>query len=234
MIIKHANSPTQRYLSRSVPGTVIQDHHFQSDNNERMEAVYKLNQRGEKPGSSQAITLAGAVISLESGSTLEDALQPGRELLQKMIEQNAFKKLMATLQLPEHSLFEVISEGEINARYAGKTIGFANAFKLAPDLKDDLHTLFEMAQLTGGVISLADHVELTQWLKFHGYLIPRTAAEGSRLTEFMNLKPSVSPPLGNYWEMIKAGGDNSVTLSAVQRSEFRTLISSYIKDQSLL
>ncbi|MHC8371979.1 hypothetical protein ACYZT2_14460 [Pseudomonas sp. MDT1-85] len=233
MIIKHANSPTQRYLSRSVPGTVIQNHHFQSDNNERMEAVYKLNQRGEKPGSSQAITLAGAVISLESGSTLEDALQPGRELLQKMSEQTAFKKLKATLQLPEHSLFEVTSEGEINARYSGKTIGFANAFKLAPELKDDLHTLVEMTQLTGGIISLADHVELTQWLRFHGYIIPQTAAESSRLTEFMKLKPPVSPPLGHYWEMIKAG-DNSVTLSAVQRSEFRKLISSYIKDQSLL
>ncbi len=234
MTHKLANSPTQRYLSRSIPYTATQDNHIQSDNNERMEVVYKLNQRRENLTPSQAITLEGATVSLESGSTLEDALQPGRELLKKMSEQSAFKKLMATLKFPEHSLFEVTSEGEINARYSGKTLGFANAFKLAPDLKDDLHALVEMAQLTGGVISLADHVELAQWLKFHGYTIPRTAAEGSRLTAFMELKPPVSPPLGNFWEMIKAGGDNSVTLSAVQRSEFRKLITSYIKDQSLL
>lgn len=199
-----------------------------------MEAVYKLNQQVEEISPSQAIMLEGAIISLESGSTLEDALQPGRKLLQNMSEQNSFKKLMATLALPEHSLFEVTSEGEINAKFSGKTLDVANAFKLAPDLKDDLHALVEMAKLTGGVISLADHVKLAQWLKFHGYIIPRTAAEGSRLTEFMQLKPPVSPPLGNYWEMINTGGDNSVTLSAVQRSEFRKLIASYINDQSLL
>lgn len=233
MIIRHT-PPTQRYLSRSVTDTAIQAHHTQSDNSERSEVIYKLKQRGEHLAPSQAITLEGALISLDSGSTLEDALQPGRALLQTMTEQHAFKKLMVTLKLPEHSLFEVTSEGEINARYSGNTIGFANAFKLAPDLNDDLHTLVEMAQLTGGIITLADQVELAQWLKFHGYTIPRTAAEGFRLTEFMQLKPPVSPPLGNYWEMIKAGGDNSVTLSAVQRSEFRKIISSYIKDQSLL
>ncbi|MHC8394800.1 hypothetical protein ACYZT8_14270 [Pseudomonas sp. LB3P93] len=234
MTLKHANSPAQLCLSRSVPYSAVQYHPIQSDTHERQEVVYKLNQRGEELDPSQVITLKGAVISLEPGSTLDDALQPGRELLQKMSEHNSFKKLTTTFNLPEHSLFEVTSDGEINARHAGKTLGFANAFKLVPDLKDDLHTLVEMAQLTGGVISLADHVELAQWLKFHGYVIPRTAAEGSRLTEFMELKPPVSPPLGNYWEMIKAGGDNSVTLSAVQRSEFRKLIASYIKDQSLL
>ncbi|MHC8344089.1 hypothetical protein [Pseudomonas sp. RT6P73] len=234
MTLKYANSPDQRFLSRSIPDTTIQYRHVQSDINERMEVVDKLNQRAEELSPSQAINLKGAVISLESGSTLDDALQPGRDLLQKMSEQNAFKKLMATFNIPEHSLFEVTSEGEVNARHSGKTVGFANAFKLAPDLTDDLLALVEMAPLTGGVISLADHVELAQWLKFHGYIIPRTAAEGSRLTKFMELKPPVSPPLGNYWEMIKAGGDNSVTLSAVQRSEFRTLITSYIKDQSLL
>ncbi|WP_256656889.1 hypothetical protein [Pseudomonas sp. BGI-2] len=234
MTLKYANFPAQRYLSRAVPDTTIQYRHAQCDLNEQMEVVYKLNQRGEELSPSQAINLKGSVISLESGSTLDDALQPGRDLLQKMSEQNSFKNLMATFNIPEHSLFEVTSEGEVNARYSGKTVGFANAFKLAPDLTDDLHALVEMAQLTGGVISLADHVELAQWLKFHGYIIPRTAAEGSRLTKFMELKPPVSPPLGNYWEMIKDGGDNSVTLSAVQRSEFRKLITSYIKDQSLL
>ena len=234
MTFKYANSPAQRYLSRSVPYAAVQYHHIQSDTHERMEVIYKLIQRGEELSPSQSISLEGAVISLEPGSTLEDALQPGKTLLQKMSEQESFKKLMSTLQLPEHSLFEVTSEGMINARYSGRKTGFANAFKIAPDLKDDLHALVEMAQLTGGVISLADHVELVQWLKFHGYIIPRTAAEVSRLTEFMNLTPPVSPPLGNYWEMINAGGDHSVTLSAAQRSELRKLITSYIKDQSLL
>jgi hypothetical protein len=231
---KHKHSTNQHYLSRFTTYTSPRNLHAQSDNRERGEVIYKLKQRKNNAGSSQAIALEAAVISLETGSTLNDALQPGRSLLQALSEHAAFKKLMSVLKPPQHALFEVTAAGEINALYSGQTLGFANAFKLAPNLQDELQVLVEMAQATGGSITLAEHVELTQWLKFHGYVIPGTTRECARLIAFMELPAQASPLQGNYWEMLNAGADNAVTLTADQRSEFRKLITSYIKDQSLL
>lgn len=209
-------------------------HRTKLDHAERLEVIYKLTERKKTLGPSQAISLGGATITLESGSTLDSALQPGRKMLQNWCGQQAFKKLMATLNLPDHSQFVVTSEGEIHARYSGKTLQFANALKLAPSLKDDFLILVEMAELTGGSISLAEQIDLEQWLRFHDFLIPETAAECSRLTTFMTRPPIAAPSFGNYWKIIKSGADNSVTLSADQRNEFRRLISSYLQGQSLL
>ncbi|WP_150774303.1 enkurin domain-containing protein [Pseudomonas fluorescens] len=52
--------------------------HTQLDHAERLEVLHKLKQRQDTTSPSQAISLAGATLTLESGSTLERALQPGR------------------------------------------------------------------------------------------------------------------------------------------------------------
>jgi len=234
MSIDHANSLSHRNLSHTPYITGFQRDHIPSDIGEREEAIYKLKQIAEGHTPSQTITLAGAKLSLLAGSSLEDALLPGRQLLQKMCEQPSFKKLLATLQLSERFIFEVTSAGEIYAASWNETTDFANAFVLSPDLKEDLQTLFEMANLTGGKISSTDQIDLAQWLAFHGFLIPRSAADISRLVAFMSATPTPSPVFGNYRDMINASDDNTATLSAAQRDELRKLIASYLKGQSLL
>lgn len=227
MNITNINWTTHNNFSNPVRRT-------QLDHAERLEVIYKLTERKKTLSPSQTISLAGATITLESGSTLDSALQPGRKMLQNWCNQEAFKKLMVTLNLPDHSQFAVTSEEKIYARYSGKTLQLANALKLAPSLKDDFLILVEMAELTGGSISLAEQIDLEQWLRFHDFLIPTTAAECTRLTTFMSQPPIAAPLLGNYWEMIKSGVDNSVTLSADQRNELRRIMTSYVKDRSLL
>lgn len=234
MTLKLSNALNQRYLSRPTPSSNLHREYVASDNREREEVIYKLKQRSAHLAPAQRISLEGAKLSVESGSSLEDALLPGRQLLQRMSEQDSFKRLLGKLRLSEHSDFEVTAEGEINAKHSGAIVSFADAFKLSPDLKDDLQTLVEMAHLTGGKISTTDEVDLAQWLAFHGYLTPRHAADVYRLLAFMQAAPPASPELSNYWEMIKTGESNSATLSATERSVFRKLITSYIKDQSLL
>lgn len=234
MTLKLSNALNQRYLSRPTPSSNLHREYVASDNREREEVIYKLKQRSAHLAPAQRISLEGAKLSVESGSSLEDALLPGRQLLQRISEQDSFKRLLGKLRLSEHSDFEVTAEGEINAKHSGAIVSFADAFKLSPDLKDDLQTLVEMAHLTGGKISTTDEVDLAQWLAFHGYLTPRHAADVYRLLAFMQAAPPASPELSNYWEMIKTGESNSATLSATERSVFRKLITSYIKDQSLL
>lgn len=234
MSIDHANSLSHRNLSRTPYITGFQRDHIPSDIGEREEAIYKLKQIAEGHTPSQTITLTGTKFSLLAGSSLKDALLPGRQLLQNLCEQPSFKKLLATLQLSERFIFEVTSAGEISAASWNNTTDFANAFVLSPDLKEDLQTLFEMAQLTGGKISNTDQIDLAQWLAFHGFLIPRSAADISCLVAFMSATPTPSTVFGNYRDMIKASDDNTATLSAAQRDELRKLIASYLKGQSLL
>lgn len=234
MNIKPANFLSQRNLSRIPDYADFQSDHTPSDNREREEVIYKLKKRSAGLTPSQTLSLVGAPLTLEPGSSLEDALLPGRQLLKKMSEHASFKKLLTTLQLSERVIFEVTAEGEINAITSNNVTGFANAFVLAADLKEDLQTLIEMAELTGGKISSIDQIDVAQWLKFHGYVIPRDAAETFRLMAFMAAPPDPGAKFGNYREMIKASEGNAATLSATQLGELRKLIASYLKGQSLL
>jgi len=234
MNTRHTNSFNQRNLSRATYSIDSQRDHSSSDNREREEVIYKLRQRASDVAPSQTITLAGATISLESESSLKDALLAGRQLLQTLSEHASFKKLLAKLQLSDRFIFEVTAEGRMNAVSGNNTTGLENAFVLAPDLKEDLQTLVEMAALTGGKISNADQIDLAQWLTFHGFLIPRNALEVSRLVAFMRAVPTPGPVFGHYREMIKASEGNTATLSAAQRRELRKLIASYTQGESLL
>ena len=234
MTIINTDNTTQRHLSRTSAHTPPQDHNSQKDNIERLELLSKLKRRAQDYSHSKEISLEGASISLESGSSLEEALQPARVMLRNMVKTASFKKLLMKLQLSEHSLFEVTADGQVKAHYAGRTLNIEGAFKLAPDLNDDLVVLVEMAQLTGGVVTLDDQVSMSQWLKYHRYLLPRTLIDAQNLIEFLEQRHPVSPPFGNYWEMIQAGENSPLTMSSAQCSRLRALIKEHTKGKPLL
>ena len=234
MTNRNTTNTAQRRLSRPSAYIPPQDHNNQKDTIERLEFLSKLKRRAQDYSDSKEVSLEGASISLESGSSLEEALQPARVMLRNMVEKASFKKLLTRLQLSEHSLIEVTANGQVKAHSAGSTLSFEDAFKLAPDLNDDLVVLVEMAQLTGGVVTLDDQVSMTQWLKFHRYLLPRTLIDAQNLIEFLEQRHPVSPPFGNYWGMIQTGENNPLTLSSAQCSQFRALIKEQTNGQSLL
>jgi hypothetical protein len=180
------------------------------------------------------VSLEGMFTSLTSGSSLEEALQPARVMLRNMVEKASFKELLRRLQLSEHLPIEITANGQIKDHYTGRTLNFEGEFKLTPDLNDDLVVLVEMAQLTGGVITRNYYVSMTQWLRFHRYLIPRTLTDAQNLIAFLEQRHPVSPPFGNYWEMIQVGENNPLTMSSAQRSRLRALIKEHTKGTSLL
>jgi len=234
MSIINTTNTFQRHLSRPLAYTPPQFHNRQKDNIERREILDKLKRRAQDNSHSREVTLEGIFISLEPGSSLEDTLQPARAMLRNMVEKASFKKLLMKLRLPEDSLFEVTATGQVKAHYAGKTLSFESAFKLAPELNDDLVVLVEMAQLTGGVVTLDDQAGMIQWLRFHRYLLPRTVIDAQNLITFLEQSHPDSPPFGNYWEMVTAGENNPLTMSSAQRNMLRTLIKEYTKGESLL
>ncbi|RON42022.1 hypothetical protein [Pseudomonas brassicacearum] len=234
MTHRNTTNNFQRHLSRPSSYIPPQDHNSQKDNIERLELLSKLKRRTQDYSDFKEVSLEGAAISLESGSSLEEALQPARVMLRNMVEKASFKTLLMKLRLSENSLFEVTANGQVKAHSAGRTLSFEGAFKLAPDLNDDLVVLVELAQLTGGVVTLDDQVSMTQWLKFHRYFLPRTVIDAQNLIAFLEQQHPVSPPFGNYWEMIQVGENNSLTMSSAQRSRLRALIKEHTKGKSLL
>ncbi|KJZ43124.1 hypothetical protein [Pseudomonas fluorescens] len=234
MSIINTTNTYQRHLSRPSAYIPPQDHNSRKDNIERQEFLSKLKRRAQDYSHFKEVSLEGAFISLESGSSLEEALQPARVMLRNMVEKASFKNLLMKLRLSEDSLFEVTAKGQVKAHHAGRTLSIEGAFKLAPDLNDDLVVLVEMAQLTGDVVTLDDQVSMTQWLRFHRYLLPRTVVDAQNLIAFLEQRHPVSPPFGNYWEMIKAGENNPLTMSSAQCSRLRVLIKEHLKDKSLL
>lgn len=224
----------EKLLSRPFNTTPTEDKSHSGDLGERLEVVYKLKQRTAYSTDSRPVNLEGATLSLEPGSTLHQALQPGVACLQKLAAKPAFKQLLVKLRLTDYSAIHVTDQGEMIVQIAGRRQNFTGAVTLNVDLNDDLDVLAEMATLTGGIITSDDRVELLQWLKFHRYIIPRTGADAQKLLGFLQFKYPVSPASGNYREMISAKEDSSATLSSAQCNQIRALTRSYTHGESLL
>lgn len=224
----------EKVLSRPFNTTPIEDKSHSGDLGERLEVVYKLKQRTTYSTDSGPVNLEGASISLEPGSTLHQALQPGVASLKKLEEKPAFKQLLVKLRLTDYSAIHVTDQGKIIVHVAGRRVNFTGAVTLNIDLNEELDVLAEMATLTGGVITSDDRVELLQWLKFHRYIIPRTGADAQKLLGFLQFKYPVSPASGNYRELISAKEDSSATLSSAQCKQIRALTKSYTRGESLL
>ncbi len=223
----------QRQLSRPA-STEERARLSEGDNKERLEVIDSLAQYHEQLATSEKINLEHTFIYLEHDSTLEVALRPGVRLLRTTVESDDFSKFRNTLRLPAHTIYGVTSDGYVNVTYSNRTLSVPNAQKLAPKLKEELDLLIEMSNVTGGSITQDERFGLINWLKFHGYTVPQTVDDCRKLIAFLEYTPPVSPPLGDYWDLIKSAQDNSVTLSSDQRSQLRRLTTSYISGKSLL
>ena len=221
-------------LSRPASTAPITYDSLKEDRSERLEVINKLKVIAGNLTPSEVPGQWHAQISLKPGSALEQALKPAVAVFREMVEQTAFKQLMAKLQLPEHAEFELSERGEISARFDGRSSSFSNAQKLAPGLKEEIDSLIDMAELTGGAVTLGDRVNIVQWLKFHQFTVPQTGADAQKLIAFLEYQFPTSPTLGSYWEMLVAKGENPAVLQEEQRSQVRALTRQYVPGKSLL
>lgn len=230
----HHRTFTERYLSRpdSTSYDIIDP--TSSDENERQEAIYRLKNilANDTSESSPLWTLPH--ISLVRGSSLEDSMVPGVELLKRMIKKDAFQKILSRLRLSDDALFQVTEGGHIVARVANLTHDLTSRTQLDPELNDDLKTLTDMAATLGGTLTLDDRVSLTQWLRFHDFALPKTAEATQHLIKMLELSLPQGPLLGNYWEMLSPVADSPVSLDATQRRQIRDLTRYYTRGRGKL
>ncbi|WP_157836055.1 hypothetical protein [Pseudomonas sp. H1h] len=72
-----------RLLSRPFTAIPYEDKSHTGDHRERLEVIYKLQQRTAHIAPQDSLNLEGTSLTLESGSSLEQALQPGIASLKK-------------------------------------------------------------------------------------------------------------------------------------------------------
>lgn len=166
-------------------------------------------------------------ISVDRDSLFGQALQPGADLLQSMIDHPAFKDILTQRGIPFDAEIYVGDDGHIVAITTVSTIRLTQSVKLNPELADDLSIIVEIASTIGGVVFLDDRVGVAQWLKFYNYDEPKDVEQTTNLINHLRFEYAPSPPLGNYWEMITGREEVSVALSPKEKSQFRLLTDEY-------
>lgn len=221
-------------LSRPFTDRPLVDKSHSGDFGERQEIIYKLQQRTTYATPSAAVNLEGASLTLETGSTLHQALQPGIASLKKLERHPAFQAFLAKLRLTGYSVIHITEHGEITIELAGRRQSFSGSAIPDTDVNEAINVLVEMTALTGGTITSDDRVELLQWLNFHRYTIPQSVADAQALLGFLQLEYPVSPVGGHYWDLLSATGDSSALLSPAQRAQVRALTKGYTGGALLL
>ncbi|PKA68947.1 hypothetical protein ATI02_1756 [Pseudomonas baetica] len=221
-------------LSRGAPTKVAHYDSLMTDRRERLQVIDKLTTVVRRYAHAESIVHWDAQIFLAPESALHNALKPGIAILQEMTAKVELQLLLGKLQIPSHAVLSVTASGQIDARFDGQARIFSHAEKLAPTLQEDLQLLYELAELAGGSITLDDHVDIVQWLKFHQFNVPQTAMDAQRLLAFLQYEYPASPPLGNYWEMLNGNDVNAKALLPEQRNQIRALTRQYTGGQPLL
>jgi len=220
----------KRFIDDSLEDT---DQTLRSDGSERQEVISKLKARIQDGSLEKQVIWGASFISVETGSTLHQAMEPGVVLLKQMIRQPAFQAILAKRRLPADVAIHVRDTGDIVANTLTSTQSLASSVRLEPDLNDDLQTLVEIAGAMGGEVSLEDHVSLVQWLTFYQFKVPVNGIETQKLLSLLEAQYP-TPDLGNYWELLSGNGDSPMSLSSAECQRVRALTQAFIEDSGTL
>ncbi|MFJ7281759.1 hypothetical protein [Pseudomonas sp. NPDC099000] len=91
----------------------------------------------------------------------------------------------------------------------------------------------DIAKQAGGYIYTEDFVDVDQWLRFHGFTVPRNASETKNLIALFEFDPDVDE-LGNYWGQLVTDDPSLAVLSAEQRAAIRQVTQRVAKNTRLL
>jgi hypothetical protein len=224
----------EKPLSRPLFTTAFEDNSAASDRSERLEVINRLTHLTADLADTEQLQLATVRISLESDSSLHQALQPGVANLKMLAQKAEFKTMLGKLMLSDYTDIQVTDDGRLSVRMSGNWIDLTNALKRDPGMNEDLDVLTELAVVTGGAVTSGEQVRLLQWLSFHRFHVPGNVEEGKRLIGFLMLPFSAGPAPSHYWELLSGDEDSPVVLSPTQRNQIRAQTHGYLRGERLL
>lgn len=172
----------------------------------------------------QEVDLSSVQIPHRSGSSFDDIYDPGRALLESLVNTPDFSMLSETLAIFDtESRLRVSAQGDLEVRRHTPWKSVKDEFRYFPNLEKSLSLIGEVAALAGGYIYFNDPVSVEQWLNFHQFDIPKTVGETKNLVGFLHLDLPVPSPIGNYWHALSNAENSPFSLSTAERERVLAL-----------
>lgn len=172
----------------------------------------------------EPVDLSNIHIPHRPGTPFDEAYEPGRVLLEKMVHTSDFSKLSEALTIfDKETCLRVNVRGDLDVRRHTPWISLRDEFRYFPGLEHSLSVIGELAEMAGGYIYFNDPISVEQWLTFHQFNIPKTVGETKNLIRFLHLDLPDASPVGNYWQAISGAESSPFLLSAAERERVMAL-----------
>ncbi|MCF4996403.1 hypothetical protein GIW70_09060 [Pseudomonas syringae] len=192
-----------------------------SDAIERQMIVRELKAATANRPDDQLINWEEHDLELQAGSSLHQVHTPGQILLNELLATVAGQSMLTQESIQNRGLACVSHTGEFEVLGAAGWIDVAAYFSYGSVYPARLAVLVDIAKETGETLWSVNAIDIQQWLKFHGFVIPRTIAEGRNMIEFMQCVFPQADRFGNYWGQLFADEQALIVLSAEQRQAIR-------------
>jgi hypothetical protein len=167
---------------------------------------------------SAKVSLQDLFIPVIVGSTFDEAYEPARIALEKLIKSEDFSLAIKLQAYPasarigvdaKETFFAIVEDGR-------------DEIPIAKD--DETNMLAAFAKNTGGYIYSGNVVSIEQWLAFEGLNLPQTLGEIKQLISYLNFELPAAPASGNYHELANAEADSPFHLSSSARDTIKEVI----------
>ncbi|MDD0971266.1 MULTISPECIES: hypothetical protein [Pseudomonas] len=175
-------------------------------------------------------------IELQKNSSLHEIHAPGQMLLIKLTRTTAMRSYLLSLTLDDRPPICVAQSGKMEVFAPDGWIDFKDHYN-HKGLNFDhsvLSLITDIAKETGGYVWTDDEITVDQWLSFHGYDVPGTAAQLTNLIAYFEFEFPEVDDLGNYGGQLVVDDQSFITLSSEQCLAIKNVTSQQLPSQSRL
>ncbi|AXI61514.1 hypothetical protein DLD99_13870 [Pseudomonas kribbensis] len=194
-----------------------------ADQTEQSNIVSTLSDIAAKREDAAPVDLHFITVSRVSDSAFDNAVEFARIALAKMLETDDFLFLAEKHALPAGAPVCIDKNARLNVQINDAWLDITHDAVITADLQEDIFTLGECAEQTGGQVFSSKVFGLEQWLNFHHYALPATVAEVRELIAWLAFQMPDSPATGDYHELLMAPADSAFHLSETDRATIRQI-----------
>lgn len=175
-------------------------------------------------------------IELQKNSSLDLIHAPGKALLSRLTQTVAMQSLLLGLTQQDRPPICVAQSGKMEVFAPDGWIDFKD-HKNREGLGFDhsvLSLITDIARESGGYVWTDNEITVEQWLGFHGYDVPTTAAQLNNLIAYFEFDFPEVDELGNYSGQLVVDDQSFITLSSEQCLAIKNVTSRQLPSQSRL
>ncbi|WP_242207198.1 MULTISPECIES: hypothetical protein [unclassified Pseudomonas] len=209
---------------------------IEADAVERQLVLAQLEEALTKYTDDQKISWYAHEVELQAGSSLYEIYNPGRLLLNELLETTPVNSALSQERATKHNgLIRVTADGKMEVRSASGWIDLVAAgyFRESKATQPILKLISDVAEVAGGYIWPDNDMTLDQWFRFHDIKLPENKAKVRELIALFKFDPRVDEP-GNYWEHFESDNQALVALSEEQFAAIRNATAKLMPQRKLL